>query len=354
MRRKNRKIGIIGHFGAEKQFLDGQTVKTKILYEELLLAATSLTDRNIQLCCVDTYYNVINKKKLLRDSLKCILSCDTIILLLSRNGMKIYFPMMYCAKKLLRRKVYHDVIGGNLAEYVRENPKYRKYLNSFDGNWVEFQKMKSELELEGIHNCTVIPNFKRLDVKNVVVELPDEYAHHFCMFSRVMREKGVTEAIKAVAKYNGLHDRHAKLEIWGPVDDLYKEEFEGLLKKHPNDVCYMGKADYDKSVEALTGHVALLFPTCWKGEGFPGTIVDAYSAGVPVIASDWNANSELIENFRTGWVYPNEKVETLYDSISWAMEHTAEMRKMRRACIDKVSDYSADEQIKKLRKMIGI
>ena len=32
---KKNKLGIIGHFGGNKKFLDGQTVKTKILYEEL-------------------------------------------------------------------------------------------------------------------------------------------------------------------------------------------------------------------------------------------------------------------------------------------------------------------------------
>ena len=30
-----KTVGIIGHFGGKKVFLDGQTIKTKILYEEL-------------------------------------------------------------------------------------------------------------------------------------------------------------------------------------------------------------------------------------------------------------------------------------------------------------------------------
>lgn len=32
---KNNKIAIIGHFGGNEERLDGQTIKTKILYDEL-------------------------------------------------------------------------------------------------------------------------------------------------------------------------------------------------------------------------------------------------------------------------------------------------------------------------------
>ena len=32
---KNKKISIIGHFGGNENILDGQTIKTKILYDEL-------------------------------------------------------------------------------------------------------------------------------------------------------------------------------------------------------------------------------------------------------------------------------------------------------------------------------
>ena len=170
---KKCRIGIIGHFGGDKVFLDGQTVKTKILYEELISAGY----QNIY--CVDTYYNQVNKPKLLWESVKCILFCKTIIILLSGNGMKVYFPMMYYAKKILRRRIFHDVIGGNLASYVIRYPKYTKYLDAYDGNWVEFQKMKEQLEELGVHNCVVIPNFKRLDTSAAKMVLVGAYTNAF-------------------------------------------------------------------------------------------------------------------------------------------------------------------------------
>lgn len=320
------RIGIIGHFGGKETFFDGQTVKTKVFYEELKKRGFD------DIFCVDTYYNKKNKIKLLWDTVRCILSCKTIVMLLSTNGLKVYLPLLYYAKKLMKIRVYHNVIGGKLAEYTRQNPKYINYLNSFDSNWVEFSKMANELADLGVTNCDVVPNFKDLDSKDALKFVSENGKNKFCMFSRVRPEKGMGIAIDAVALYNAKHEQKVKLEIWGPVEESYNNEFNELIEKHKEYVSYMGCVDFHKSVAAITDNVALLFPTYWASEGFPGTIVDAYAAAVPVIASDWNANSEIIRNFETGWVYPNDKVETLYDSIVWAMENPEYMTAMRTNC----------------------
>ena len=318
----SKKIGIIGHFGGGHDFLDGQTVKTKILYDEL-------KSRGLDICCVDTYYNNTNKVKLLLDSLKCILRCKKIIILLSGNGMRIYFPMMYWAKKVFGREIFHDVIGGNLTEYIDKYPEYKKYLKSFDENWVEFKSLKSGLEKRGIMKCRVIPNFKTLDLTKAHLKVGENAKHKLCMFCRVMKEKGITDAIIAVHNHNKESDYKFFLEIWGPIDESYTEEFEKLIDKYRSDFRYMGKVDYSESVETLTEHGALLFPTYWDGEGFPGTIVDAFAAALPVIASDWNANKDLITNYENGWVYPNEESKSLIDSLSWMECHEDDMQNMR-------------------------
>ena len=339
------RIGIIGHFAFGQEVLDGQTVKTKILYDGLLNYKDSNVDSKTKIYCVDTYDNKVNKFRLLLKSLICILSCKTIIILLSGNGMRIYFPMMYYAKKFLKRNVYHDVIGGSLALSVTNNPKYKKYLNSFNENWVEFQKMKKEMEEVGVLNCRVIPNFKHLNVKKAHLTIPEEKKSCFCMFSRVVEEKGITDAIIAIDQYNREHNADASLEIWGPVDDKYSEKFALFLEKYKSCVTYRGTVSYNKSIEVLTDHLALLFPTYWPGEGFPGTIVDAFAAGLPVIASEWKANSELIENFKTGLVYPNDSTKTLYESIEWAMNHQDKMSQMRLNCIENATEYITDKWI---------
>ena len=254
---------------------------------------------------------------------------------MSGNGLKVFLPLLYFAKKMLKICVYHNVIGGELASYAIRNPKCVKYLKSFDANWVEFSKMVKDLGDIGITNCDVVPNFKELDTKHALKTVSENGKCKFCMFSRVMAEKGISDAIEAVSNYNSGHEQKIKLEIWGPVEDRYKDEFYEY-------VSYMGCADFNKSVESITDNIALLFPTYWRGEGFPGTIIDAYSAAVPVIATDWNANSEIIRNFETGWVYPNDKVKNLEESIAYAVEHYDEMISMRKNCSLMATRYTSD------------
>lgn len=339
------KIGIIGHFGGRKIFLDGQTVKTKTLYQELVNCGEDVI-------YVDTYLNKTNKIKLIFDTVKCILKCNTIIILLSGNGMRIYFPIMYWIKKIFNKKIYHDVIGGNLPDYITVYPKYKKYLNAFDENWVEFDLLKKKLEDKGITNCFVIPNFKKLNISSAHIDISKDAKHNLCMFSRIMKEKGVSDAIIAVHNFNVSNSYKFRLNIWGPIDNNYQEEFNNLLDEYSEDICYKGMVDYNLSVETLTDHIALLFPTFWKGEGFPGTIIDAYAAGVPVIATDWNANSELIDNFKTGWVYPNAECHDLEDSLKWIYLHSNEVISMRKNAHKKVMEYEPQKWINIIRKKI--
>lgn len=341
-----KKIAIIGHFGGNEDILDGQTVKTKILYNELKNA----TDWEIKK--VDTYYKSKNPLKLLWDTIKCLLTTKHIIILLSRNGMRFYFPLLSLSSKLLGTRVYHDLIGGSLDKLVLQYPDFRKYLNNFNVNWVESAGLKQRLQKVGVINCEVMPNFKRL---NVLTQYCEEYAEpfNFCIFSRVMKEKGVETAIEAVEAINKSVGREVcKLDIYGKVDDSYKTRFEELMQTVSSAVNYKGMVPYDKSVEAIKDYYALLFPTYWDGEGFPGTIVDAFSAGLPVIATNWNCNAEIVDNMVNGIIYPNEDIKDLRSAIEWCIYHQKEVISWKKCCLQKAREYQPDNYIKQIIKTI--
>lgn len=344
---KSKKIAIIGHFGGNENFLDGQTIKTKILYDELS-AATSWKIQK-----VDTYYKSRNPFKLICQTITALFTTKDIIVLLSVNGMRFYFPVLYAATKVLKTRVYHDVIGGNLDRYVEKYPKFRKYLNAFQVNWVETESLKKSLELQKIFNCEVIPNFKRL---NIVEPQEKEFSgpYAFCTFSRVMKEKGIEEAIDAIEEINRDAGREiCRLDIFGRVDDGYQERFSQIMEHVSGSIRYMGTVPYEKSIEAIKDYYALLFPTFWDGEGFPGTIVDAFSAGLPVIASDWNCNAEILKNEVTGIIYPNARVDSLYDAIIWMILHVEETELCRINCLKNAEKYQPDRYINIMINLIN-
>lgn len=343
---KKKKIAIIGHFGGNQELYDGQTIKTKILYSELKKA----TEWDIKK--IDTYYKDKNKIKLLKDTFLCLLSIKDIVVLLSQNGMKFYFPILYFFCKVFHVRVYHDVIGGNLDTYVDKYPKYKKYLNTFEVNWVETEGLKKRLQQKGITNCEVMPNFKRLPIINEIKTDTTE-PFRFCMFSRVMKEKGIEIAIEAIEKINADNQRNiCELDIYGNIDDAYKENFENIMKNVSDAIRYKGCVPFDKSVETIKDYYALLFPTYWMGEGFPGTIIDAFSAGIPVIASDWNCNNEIIENNKNGILYPNDDIKNLEEAIKSLIINVDKIEILKQKCAESAKIYLPDIYIERIYNTI--
>jgi glycosyltransferase involved in cell wall biosynthesis len=72
---------------------------------------------------------------------------------------------------------------------------------------------------------------------------------------------------------------------------------------------------------------ALIFPSEWY-EGFPMTIVEAFAAGLPVIASRLGAMAEIIQDGRTGLHFAPGDPSDLAAKVRWAWSHPDEMRCM--------------------------
>lgn len=339
---KRKEIGIIGCFGGKENLLDGQTVKTKTLYNEL----SDATDWKI--FCVDTYYRNKNTLKLICNTLRCLLKCKDIIILLSRNGMRFYFPLLYYYSRVFKKNIYHDVIGGNLPEQISNYPNWLKYLNSFNVNWIEFKSARCRLEEIGVTNVEILPNFKRLNIvsmENIYCNFDEPF--HFCTFSRVSKAKGIPDAVDAIECINRNAGRTiAVLDIYGQIDSDYIKDFEILRNEFSNAIRYCGKIDFNQSTNVLKDYYALLFPTHFYGEGFPGTVIDAYASGLPVIATDWHANGEIIDNFKTGIVYPCDKIANLKEAIEWAIKNPDIVSNMRKACIEESKKYQPDTNIR--------
>ena len=163
----------------------------------------------------------------------------------------------------------------------------------------------------------------------------------------VCKEKGITDAVEAVHKVNKeFGEIVATLDIYGQVFEDYKEEFENLKKDFGEAINYGGIIAFDSSVETLKNYDALLFPTFYVGEGFPGTIIDAFHSAVPVIATDWNANKEIITDGITGIVYPNDAHKDLYSTVKWAVENGNEIVNMKKNALSEAEKYGADNLMK--------
>ena len=201
----NIRIGIIGHFAFGRDDIsDGQTVKTRTLFEALKEEYP-----NAGFYIVDTYNYKKRPLKTLFNTIQLILNTRNIFVLLSVNGRKMYFPMLYYISKIKRINVYHDVIGGSFAKELKLNKRLIKYVNSFVVNWVEVEGLKKEIESLGIKNAEVLPNFKKIKCINENdIIYPQKEIYEFCTFSRVSKEKGITIAINCINRINKRYKKY--------------------------------------------------------------------------------------------------------------------------------------------------
>ena len=331
------KTSVIGHFAFGKTFLDGQTIKTKVLTEEL---QKKLGQE--QVLIIDTYGGLKTLAKAPFQILFALKNSQNVIIFPAHNGLRVYAPLLSCLKRFFKnRKLHYVVIGGWLPQFLTKRKGLAKALKKFDGIYVETGTMKDALEARGFENVFVMPNCKKLTVlsENELV-YPQGVPYKLCTFSRVMREKGIETAINVIKKVNDQFGYLAySLDIYGQVDTTQAEWFENLKKRFPEGVRYCGCVDADKSVEILQSYFALLFPTHFYTEGIPGTIIDAYAAGIPVISAKWESYSDVVDEGVTGIGYDFDDVEQFAQLLLNIAENPNTLLEMKYSCIEKAENF---------------
>lgn len=338
-----KKVSVIGHFAVGRQYLNGQTIKTKIVAGELERVLGS-----DQISSVDTHGG---RKTLLKapfQVVRALKDSRNVVILPAKNGLRVYAPLLAVCRRFFRnRKLHYVVIGGWLPQFLETRKWLAKALMGFDGIYVETHTMKIALERQGFANVFVTPNCKDLTVlSEPELVFPASGPYKLCTFSRVMREKGIEEAVDAVKSVNEALGRQVfSLDIYGQVDSQQTGWFADLQKTFPESVRYGGMVPFDKSVEVLKEYFALLFPTCYEGEGFAGTLIDAFSAGVPVIASDWKYNEEIV-NDRVGYVYPTGNQTAFVDILTQIAGNPEMILGKKRACLEETRKYRIDQALR--------
>lgn len=334
------RIGICGHYGGNKNCLDGQTVKTKIITKEL---QKDFGSNEIKI--VDTYGG---KKRLLPivfSLIKLVMQCKNVIILPAHNSLRIFAPMLAFVNYFYNRKLHYVVIGGWLPVFVSTRRWLKNALMNFDAIYVETNTMKNKLEAMGFSNIVLLPNCKELDIilDNELVYSKEE-PFKICTFSRVMKEKGIEDAVNAVKAVNDKIGKNVyTLDIYGQVDKEQTDWFAKLQTKFPDYVKYKGLVSFDKTTEVLKDYFLLLFPTKFYTEGIPGTIIDAYAAGVPVVCSKWQSFSDLVDD-TVGYGYDFSSEEALENVLRKIyLEDIEKISVMKKACILKSRQYMPEK-----------
>lgn len=340
-----KKVGICGFFGEGEKFNEGQSVKTKSVTEELI---NRFGYKNLQL--VNTYGWKKRPIKLLLECIMLMKNCENIVILPAHKGVKVFLPMYSILNLFFKRKIHYIVIGGWLPDLINKNKWLLLFTNKINGIYVETNIMREKLKKFGLENVFILPNFKKIRILRKE-ELNYNHSKPFklCTFSRVIKEKGIEDAINAVTNINKrMGEIIFTLDIYGLIDENYKEEFEKICNNFPDYINYCGVVEHNRSVDVLKDYFLLLFPTRYKTEGIPGTIIDSYCAGVPILCSKWDNFNEVIENGITGFGFELGNYEEFEEKLYKIALKPEKILKLKKNCIRKAKDFLPVSAMKNL------
>lgn len=336
-------IVFIGGIGNHNKF-GGELTKNK----ELISKLKTLGFKVITVDTFQSHHSILRFIKFIFRILYVFLIYRSSAFIFSTAFPNVY-PLFKIINKLpTRYKIIYWAIGGIFSEKVLNGEFRIDVLKTIGEFVVEGKKMQSELNEAGFKNVVYVPNFKKIGAIPFCEKFNDGKIH-FLFMSRITRGKGCDIILESAEELNsnGYKDKYV-IDFYGNIDNAYEDEFHSRLKSLHN-VNYKGSINLrvESNYKTISRYHYMLFPTFWKGEGFPGVIIDAYKSGLPVIGSDWNFNSEFIENEKTGIIIPTHNAEALKMAMINCIEGRYDYQEMSKICHLKVKDYDVDKVITK-------
>lgn len=295
-------------------------------------------EKNINIFPVDTENWRRNPLILVKLALVILLN-QKATYIIAANNMSSYRVLQILSLFPGRRSVIYWIIGGSIADWIKEGKVKTEPFKLVDYFLVEGKKMQKTFAEAGFNNTIYVPNFKCIDY------LPEKRRGNrnetrFVFLSRIIPEKGCNTIIEAVKRLNDRYSDRFIVDFYGPFEAEYESSFRKAISAVGN-ISYKGFIDLrnQKNYDKLAEYDVMLFPTYWHGEGFPGIIIDAFVSGLPVIATDWSLNADIIEDGRTGIILKENSVECLVQAMVDIIENPTMVESMSVACQNAAMNY---------------
>jgi glycosyltransferase involved in cell wall biosynthesis len=174
---------------------------------------------------------------------------------------------------------------------------------------------------------------------------PQEIKYHkrFCFISHVSKQKGILDLYDA----GGLLPKGYTIDIYGPITDDHID----INSLSSSCVFYRGILDNTQVISTLRQYDCLLLPTHWITEGYPGIIIEAFSAGIPVIANRIGGISEIVEDGIDGILCETGNIKELCMAI--LSIDSEKLLSLKMAALKKFEQFDADKVYRKVFDAIG-
>ncbi|MAM27400.1 MAG: glycosyl transferase [Flavobacteriaceae bacterium] len=222
------------------------------------------------------------------------------------NATGIIYISQY-AKQYIENKYPHlkskksTVIYHGISDNFRQKPKKQKSIQEYS---------------------------KQQPFKLLYISIINYYKHQWNVIEavKILREKGYP----------------IELELIGPINKSLRSKFDKCLKGTERYVNYRGKVPYEEiSLSYKKANMFLFASTC---ENMPNILIEAMSAGLPILCSNYGPMPEVLKD-AGAYMDP-----TQVDNISFNLERLLNETEIRQKIAQKAYNYSQDFSWEKTSK----
>ncbi|MEZ8612213.1 glycosyltransferase [Vibrio sp. 10N.239.311.D11] len=331
--------------------LPGPLGGTTVLFDQLVRDLKK--DDSIELFISDTCsirnQGLIFKLRFLLLAIIYTIKSDVTSVHVSSSGSITIAPLLLFISKISNRKYSFRMFGGVYDQFYMSSNKPIRLIIGFilnKSDLVYFETHKLTKYFRDIFPHSKIQqysNSRPSSKTNARVNINENYVY----LGAIKKTKGVFDIIEASKFYPNV-----TFDFYGPIlDDDFIDSISCISNCN-----YKGVVEPNEIIKVLASYKALLLPTYHFGEGYPGVIIEAYSIGVPVIASNWQCIPEIVLDGKTGFLINTKDIASLREAIDNLSELPPEnLSKISRNCISFFNkEFNSTMLSKKFKDQINL
>jgi len=258
---------------------------------------------------------------------------DVVSLHAVRGGLWFLGPVVALLSMIYRKPYIVRKFGG--CSHLEYDPVRRAVIDwvvrRAAAYLVETKALVRDAKLSGIEHVRWYSNSRPMP------PLPSDSGaerrcRRFVHLGQLRRGKGIYEIIEAGERFGD----DVTVDVYGTAGyDVPISVFDGLSR-----VRYRGPVDPPRVAEVLSRYDVFLLPTFLPTEGYPGVVLEAYCAGIPIIATRWRQLPEMIDG-GTGVLIEPRSAEALYRAMRLLYEDAALFARLREGVRMRRSEFSS-------------
>lgn len=311
---------LVGSADLSGNKIGGQLEKTRLIYNEL----KKRDEIFLTFCNMFTLGTGI---KMITSFIRLYFDNDYIIIVTSNRGTKVMIELIWYLRRLKKIPVFFLLVGNQVEILDSISKEKLKIINKYYFEVDEMRyRIRTSLETGFFSNCK--------EIKSMNESYSDTFPIRICFYSEISQRKGFDILVQALDTVNH-KDIIYLLDVYGYFSKD-KEEMLSLINNRKY-IEYKGAIKKDKSSMVLPQYLFMVLPSRHKSEGVPGSVVDAYESGVPVISSKIGYLPFVVKHGETGYIF--EDIEGLIERMKEIAKDKKKILSMRRNCLNEAKKY---------------